>query len=229
MNRKALLLMVCAVALVTASVLGTTAYLTSRDSVQNTFTVGAVDLRLDEAAVNPDGTYKTDAANRVQKNVYHLLPGRTYIKDPTVTVEQGSTESYVRMVVAVENLHLLKQALPEATYYTDLDGDSRDDDFILELLLDGSWKYGVWHFAGYTESSDGKTGTYEFRYSTTVDASQATGDVTLEPLFEKIKIPGNVDNAHLEKLQTVQVVIQAHAIQAEGFDTAEDAWRAFGA
>ena len=41
-TKKALLLSLCAVMLVTASVLGTMAYLTSTDEVVNTFTVGNV-------------------------------------------------------------------------------------------------------------------------------------------------------------------------------------------
>ena len=46
---KALLLTLCAVLLVAASVMGTMAYLTSTDKVENTFTVGNVKITLDEA------------------------------------------------------------------------------------------------------------------------------------------------------------------------------------
>lgn len=53
---KALLLTLCAVLLVAASVMGTMAYLTSTDKVENTFTVGNVKITLDEAKVNTDGT-----------------------------------------------------------------------------------------------------------------------------------------------------------------------------
>ena len=55
---KALLMTLCAVLLVAASVLGTMAYLTSTDEVENTFTVGNVKIALDEAKVNADGTVK---------------------------------------------------------------------------------------------------------------------------------------------------------------------------
>ena len=56
---KALMLVLCAVLLVTASVLGTMAYLTSTEKVVNTFTVGKVAITLDEAKVNADGTAVT--------------------------------------------------------------------------------------------------------------------------------------------------------------------------
>ena len=53
---KALLVVACALLLVAASVFGTMAYLTSTDTVTNTFTVGKVAIKLDEAKVNTDGT-----------------------------------------------------------------------------------------------------------------------------------------------------------------------------
>lgn len=99
-TRKALLLGVCAVLLVTASVLGTMAYLTSTDAVTNTFTVGNVTITLDEAKVNPDGT-PVAGADRVKANAYKLMPGSTYTKDPTVHVAAGSEDCYV--FVKVEN------------------------------------------------------------------------------------------------------------------------------
>ena len=97
---KALMLVLCAVLLVTASVLGTMAYLTSTDQVVNTFTVGKVAITLDEAKVDPDGTAVTPA-ERVKENAYHLLPGHTYTKDPTVHVQANSEDSFI--FVKVEN------------------------------------------------------------------------------------------------------------------------------
>lgn len=97
---KALMLVLCAVLLVTASVLGTMAYLTSTDEVTNTFTVGQVAITLDEAKVNEDGTPVPGAA-RVKENAYHLLPGHTYTKDPTVHVQANSEDSFI--FVKVEN------------------------------------------------------------------------------------------------------------------------------
>ena len=96
---KALLLMLCAVLLVAASVLGTMAYLTSTDTVTNTFTVGKVAITLDEALVDTNGHATT--GNRVKANAYHLLPGHEYDKDPTVHVEADSENCY--LFVKVEN------------------------------------------------------------------------------------------------------------------------------
>ena len=83
---KALLVVACALLLVAASVFGTMAYLTSTDTVTNTFTVGKVKITLDEAQVNTDGKpIKKDGtivqnaaeAERVKKNSYKLLPGHS--------------------------------------------------------------------------------------------------------------------------------------------------------
>ena len=96
---KALLLMLCAVLLVAASVLGTMAYLTSTDTVTNTFTVGKVAITLDEAPVDANGD--STSGNRVKANAYHLLPGHDYDKDPTVHVEANSENCY--LFVKVDN------------------------------------------------------------------------------------------------------------------------------
>ena len=94
---KALLLALCAVSLVTASVLGTMAYLTSTDNVENTFTVGSVAITMDETDVDNSSPDK----NRDQANSYKLLPGQTYTKDPIIHVDPKSEECF--LFVKVEN------------------------------------------------------------------------------------------------------------------------------
>jgi len=100
MNMKKTLLALCALALVAGSVFGTLAYLTDSEAATNTFTVGKVAITLDEAKVTPDGKPVTPAA-RVAENTYHLLPGMTYTKDPTIHVSDDSEGCY--LFVKVEN------------------------------------------------------------------------------------------------------------------------------
>ena len=88
---KPLLTLCCALLLVAAGVFGTLAYLTGTDTVNNTFTVGNVKITLDEAKVTTDGT-PVEGADRVKANEYHLLPGHTYTKDPTVTVKASADQ-----------------------------------------------------------------------------------------------------------------------------------------
>ena len=79
--------------------MGTLAYLTSQDTVTNTFTVGKVEITLDEAPVNEMGV--VIAGNRVDNNEYKLIPGHNYFKDPTIHVQDGSEACW--LFVKIEN------------------------------------------------------------------------------------------------------------------------------
>ena len=98
---KVLSLVLAGTLVVSAGMFGTLAYLTDTAEVTNKFTVGNVDITLDEADVKTDGTYVTDVNSRVTANDYKLMPGKTYIKDPVVHVDQNSEDSY--LFVKVEN------------------------------------------------------------------------------------------------------------------------------
>ena len=89
----ALAIACCAILLVVGSVAATVAYLTDKDVVTNTFTVGNVAITLDEAPVDAQG--KATTGDRVKENEYHLVPNGTYDKDPTITVAANSDECYL--------------------------------------------------------------------------------------------------------------------------------------
>lgn len=214
---KVLMLVLCAILLVAGSVMGTLAYLTSQDEVTNTFTVGKVEITLDEADVDENGQYVTNHDNRVKANDYHLLPGMTYIKDPTVTVKQPSELAYIRMLVKVTNIVNLKAVFADESYY------GTEGVFLLQNLVDG-WDPTLWVYEGYTPS--GNDGTYEFRYFAPVDAK--SGDLVLDDLFETITIPGeDVTSDNIAYLDYVEINVVAQAIQAAGFADEDAAWAAF--
>lgn len=100
---KKILLSMAAVALVAAiSIAGTVAYLTSTTSeVTNTFTVGNVEITLDEAKVDEYGVKDTTTTARVTENEYKLIPGHKYVKDPTIHVAEGSEDCW--LAVKIEN------------------------------------------------------------------------------------------------------------------------------
>lgn len=93
-TRKILAMAACAILLVCISVGATVAYLTSADSVTNTFTIGKVAITLDEAKVNEYGD-EVEGAARVKNNTYKLIPGHEYTKDPTVHFAAGSEASWL--------------------------------------------------------------------------------------------------------------------------------------
>ncbi len=93
MNKKNVLIMVVAMVLVAVvSVGGTMAWLTAESSeVENTFTVGNINITLDEE----DTDDSTPNAGRDTENTYKVIPGEVIDKDPTVHVVQGSEKCYV--------------------------------------------------------------------------------------------------------------------------------------
>lgn len=117
MNKKLrrILLTVCSAALLVCVTVGATvAYLTSTtETVTNTFTVGNVAITLDEVdtdvygakaqkVTNPeDGTVtkvpvkEGEDPTRGTGNVYKLIPGHEYTKDPTVHVTAGSEDCWL--------------------------------------------------------------------------------------------------------------------------------------
>jgi predicted ribosomally synthesized peptide with SipW-like signal peptide len=205
---KVLVVVLCAILLVVGSVMGTLAYLTDRQEVVNTFTVGDVDIKVDETPVTPDGE-PIPGEDRVEENEYHLIPGQSYTKDPTMTVLKGSEESYVRMMVTINCISELRAIFGE--------------DFLPHEFIEGK-DSNIWVYESTVENGD-NTVTYEFRYKNTVDPNGT--DVVLEPLFTAFSIPGTLDSADLQSILGLNITVTGHAIQAAGFDTEDAAWAAF--
>lgn len=213
--KKKLLIMSVAMVLVCAFAVGMTiAYLTSTDEVVNTFTVGNVQIKLDEADVDEYGRVPQGSpAPRVTENTYKLIPGHEYTKDPTVTVLSGSEESYIKMTVTVTKSDVLDAIFaPNGAQLTEI------------FTGFGS----NWEYKSNTEDTENKTRTYEFWYKTAVDAREDA--VKLEPLFTSIVVPDFITGDQLAELQTMTITVNAYAIQADGFEgNAEAAWTAYNA
>ena len=210
-KKKVFVTVLCAVLLVAASVLGTMAYLTSNDEVVNTFTVGNVQIKLDEAKANPDGSLVANA-DRVKANSYKLLPGHTYNKDPMVTVLKGSESSYVKMTVTF-------------TKAAQLDAIFAPNGADMTSIFNG-YDNSNWIYKGNTENATENTRTYELWYKETVAAPD--GDVALDALFDSITVPGTITNAQLATIEGMTITVNGYAIQADGFANAEAAWAAYG-
>lgn len=130
---KTLGLMMAAVLLVTATIFGTMAYLTSTDEVTNTFTVGSVAITMDEAPVGTDG--KEIAGDRVKANSYKLMPGHVYDKDPIVHFQPKSEASWLFIEVTNE--------------IADIESKANDYKSIATRITDNGWT-----------ALDGVTGVY---------------------------------------------------------------------
>lgn len=234
--KKVLLLVLCAVLLVGASVAGTVAYLTSTKAVENTFTVGNIEIKLDES-----NEATTDTTDRTEDgNAYHLLPNQTYTKDPTVRVKEGSEEAYIRMIVTVSNYDQMLLAFQSEAAYDDkyivttAPGVTVSGSMVvLDNLVDRN--SGAWQCVKFTQDTTANTGTYEFRYypgayTATADNKDNVADYDKLPaLFTTITIPKEIDNTHLAYLNNTTVTVTAQAIQVAGFNSVDDAWAAFPA
>ena len=231
---KALLLTLCAVLLVAASVLGTMAYLTSTAKVENTFTIGKVEIKLDETDVT------NQTGPRVQANSYKLMPGTTYTKDPTVTVKAGSEESYVRMKVTFNNATKIIALCTDPEFADEVTGAenafplirmvkfveanaAKWDGIIPDNMVETEDMLAMPKYFAYDKTAD--TLTYIFYYRETVTAT--TADVVLPVLFDSITVPGWVTGEQLAELNNFKITVVAEAIQAGSFANAYKAWAAF--
>ncbi len=218
MKKKTLLTVLCMFLVAVVSVMGTLAYLTDSDSNVNTFTIGHVDISLDEADVDEEGKLILNEAgkpvDRVKANEYHLIPGQTYIKDPTVAVQADSEPAYIRMILTVHNASAVQAILDKYEL-----GDFS--------ALIGGWDQETWLYHGFTEDTEHNAISFEFRYKETVGAEDEA--VALTSLFDTLIVPGKANNAELEALYDggFKMVVHGHAIQAAGFADADTAWAAF--
>ena len=215
MKARKILVSLAALALVAAiSIGGTLAYLTSKDTVTNTFTVGNVSITLDEADVNEDGAklYQQDngkldtvvtstLADRVKTNNYKLIPGHTYTKDPTVHVKAKSENSYV--FVKVENP------------ITDLEAAGKTT--IAAQIATNGWKE--------LTNTEGTAiaGVYYKEYT----KNEAQVDLKV---FDSFKLADNADTTKTADEKSVydgaQIIVTAYAVQMDGFTSAYAAWSA---
>lgn len=217
---KALLLTLCAVLLVAASVLGTMAYLTSTGEVKNTFTVGQVKITLDEAKVDVNGKALTgDAAERVTENSYKLLPGHSYDKDPTIHVDPSSVDCFIRAKVTINHANEW-QAL--VTKYA---GGN------LTNIITG-FDENIW-WVSQPVATGNDTITYTFVYKNENHTEELSkriwtkSDSTDLVLFKEIKMPGGLTNEEIAEVANTEITVIAEAIQADGFTSEADAWAAF--
>ena len=203
MKKKILALCLVVALLATAIAGATLAYFTDTDEVNNTFTVGNIEIKLDEAPVGDDGL--ADKGDRVQENEYHLYPGMTYDKDPMVTVIKGSEECYVRVFMSINNQDKLDEQLAG---------------YKIEDILTGTSE--KWEYKGNVREGDVRT--YEFWYTEKIDATEADEDIALDPLFKNIVVPAGLTNEQMTALNDLKINVVAHAMQTEGFSTADEAW-----
>jgi hypothetical protein len=215
--KKIILLAVALILTVAISVTATMAYLKKQtEVVQNTFAIGKVGITLDEAKVNEagklldvDGNVWTEAsgkdkAPRVYENEYKLVPGRTYVKDPTITVDADSQPCILFVV-----LYLPQKISAVIDYKEDLG----------KQITDNGWSAS---FKGnkVPDEVENRGDYIVFAYP-----QLATANMKI-PFFSSITIDENVTGDQLKGLDLSEIRISAYAFQNEGTDniTYGDVW-----
>ena len=215
MTKKRFVAILLCVTLVALAAIGATfAYLTDTKTVNNTFTMGNVAIKLDETDIkNPNG-------DRVTSNEYNVYPGAVVTKDPIVH-NTGKNAAYIRATVNVSNWMNLC-----AAYYPDfgIHFPSAGYENSLQLLV-GQLGEG-WSVVGVTIGDTFTNGAYGAKFILKYEGALAAGADTTA-MFQTVTIPAGIDNANTDSFSGVTVVAQA--IQADGFDTWEAAFAAYDA
>lgn len=173
--KKKLTVVALVVVLVALLISGMTmAYFTDTDSATNVFTIGNIDIELDEPS------WDEDAAK-------NALPGVTYEKDPVVK-NVGDNDAYVLIEIT----------------FTGYSGSKLPTDFLLSLNTEAFEIY----------SNDLNKLVLKAK-DKMVPGSELT-------IFDGVQLPSDITEDDLAG--EFQIVIVANAIQADSFDTAEDAY-----
>ena len=204
MKKKILAGVLACVLLIGVGVGGTLAWLTAQTTaVTNTFTVGDINLTLDEVDVDKDSVatdnVTVNGVVRDMANAYKVIPGETITKDPTVHVQKGSEKCYVYVLI---------------------------DDQMNETI-DGCASYTV-DSSKWTFIKDDDNGKAMYKYSTEVDASSKQQDLLV---FDGVKISGKkVTKSDITTLANKTITVKAYAHQSEHLDDSVDmdanAWAA---
>lgn len=219
MTKKRFVAILLCMTLVALAAIGATfAYLTDTKTVNNTFTMGNVAIKLDETNVNdPEGA-------RVVSNEYNVYPGAVVTKDPIVH-NTGKNGAYVRAVVTIEN------SMNWLGFYNDNAGTAPQEaafNAMINNTLGEGWElvdiaYGM---------SDPNHPTSDFiatlKYTKVLNAKEDTTAMFSQIAFPT-KLTGKDVTTRIDQNGEFGINVVAQAIQADGFDTWEAAFAAYDA
>lgn len=215
MTKKRFVAILLCVTLVALAAIGATfAYLTDTKTVDNTFTMGNVAIKLDETNVNdPTG-------DRVTSNAYNVYPGAVVTKDPIVH-NTGKNAAYIRATVNVSNwMNLCAAYYPDFKYTFGQEGYKAALNLLVGELGEG------WSVVGVEAGDTFTIGQFDAKFILKYDGKLASGADTTA-MFQTVTIPTGIDNVNTDSFKEVKVVAQA--MQADGFDTWEAAFAAYDA
>lgn len=193
MNKKKIAISVTALMMIViVSVGGTLAYFTDREEQNNTVTMGHVDITLEEPIFEKQTNGTLEIGN--------VVPNQEIIKDPTIIVEEGSLDCYLRVKIMIEEL---KKPGEEMMPMRDLD-ILEESLRIYEVNEMGEKVEKTMEEAGWIKGDENY-----YYYQQSVSAKDVI------PVFSGFKIPENWGN-EIADMEFV-IRISAEAIQADFF------------
>ena len=212
----ALGMVVAAVAIAAGSIAGTVAYMTSASKVSNVFTIGNVKIHMDEGKVDAEGKLLTDeAAARTDSNSYLLMPGKSYDKDPIITVQADTQACYLFMVTRNQISSIEDPSKPTMAQQMVANGWG--------IYKDTSAGSRVWIYCGSSANVNAETMHAITPVTICGESVTATGatKVTTIPVFTKFHIT-TTESDNLAIYAGAEVTLNAVGIQADSFVTDEN-------
>ena len=219
MKAKKVILTIAAMMLVAVVAVSTTfAYLTSKPTAAtNTFTIGKIAIKLDEADVDEYGVVKDDTTERKTENEYKLIPDHTYTKDPIVWVLPDSEASI--LFVKVENgIADIEEVTSEGEGgYKNIDAQIKAYGWT-QLTIQGDVTYQVYYkLADAVDKEETINAEYKVFDQFKIKKDAVIYEAPVEDDLETT----DVDESKEEMTYAGKtIVITAYAIQQDGFVTA---------
>ena len=203
-------------------VTGTIAYLTrTSETVNNTFTVGNIEIELKEHKLADDGIAMVNQEVTANAN-YKLIPGRVASKDPFVRVKAGSEKCWIYVGVNEENNEVRDPAV-KVILWEPATGWSK----VGTRVVDGV-TYTVYGYQTAIEAGANAAADPVYFLKSGDSTINANGTVQVNPILDQADFvvapaqEGGQETALEPKLHFI-----AFAIQYEGLETsAQAAWTA---
>ena len=214
---------VVAVIAICFAVLASYAFFTARDEIKNTFVMGKVAIELEEPSWD-------------NEKALNFIPGKTYLKDPTLTCLEGPAYARIRLEIKDSDTNTLitdpaRIALIKKTIWYDrsynlstitttnlIEGSSYSFQELYDLEEDLSI-FSLYNMEDFIlDDSRSTINTYIFNYNGVIN----NNDVSV--LFTSIVIPIDFTSSDLALMGNYKLEVFAEAIQSRGFDSAVEAY-----
>ena len=253
MKKKVTALCLCVALLAVAVVGASLAYFTDTKSATNTFTVGNVSIKLIESKLHRQGSGGTGDTSIPTPG--QTASGMKYISDGTKAFTdaeiQADAETYATDYLAVKGENMVPGRRVAKSPYV-INTGANDAYIRIRVMIPADLDTAVLNSSMYTSSAMDKEFTMAYDHTGTVDREGikynvytftridplAPNEMTYWNVWGTIHMDTTVTSAQSEELfgenghypnGVFPVLVEADAIQAEGFADAAAAWTAFAA